>query len=447
MLVLTNAKVFDGREMLPGRREVTLDGDRITSVTAVSGPVSGPVSGEVIDVGGMTLMPGLITCHLHPDFYKFDIFAGEKPGKELPPGVMMAIGVRTCRVLLESGFTGYAGASCAHDIDVQLKMAIAEDIIPGPRIRACGHHIGTTGDMNNKSRWWKRYETPGTDLCVDGPDALRALVRQELSHGVETIKIFAGAGHGIPDRTTRNMSRDEIASIVTTAHERGAMVRAHVADKRMILECVELGVDIIDHGDEVDEECIRAMVDAGTFWVPSLVYLWSLFEVGYAARSGVTRAQYDHVRAMLPVAQRAGVRILIGDDYSGVFRDMLKDDPLDHQVGNYGREFAFYGEIDGLSPAEILGWGTRNAGRLLVDPPATVGVIEPRALADLIIVDGDPLADLSLLARPDEALKAVIRDGALVIDRLGARRNPTAARPRHPDIGNRRTGRPQAEER
>ncbi|MFI0355039.1 amidohydrolase family protein [Actinomadura sp. 9N407] len=435
MLVLTNAKVFDGREMLPGRHDVTLDGDRIAAIDDASrapSPDASPsasddVPAEVVDVGGMTLMPGLITSHLHPDFYKFDIFAGEKPGKELPPGVMMAIGVRTCRVLLESGFTGYSGAACAHDIDAQLKIAIAQDIIPGPRIRACGHHLGTTGDMNNSARWWKRYETPGLDICVDGPEAMRKLVREEIGRGVQTIKIFAGAGHGIPHHTTRNMARDEIASIADTAHERGTKVRAHVAGKRMILECIELGVDVVDHGDEVDEEVIEAMVAAGTFWVPSLVYLWSLFEIGYAERSGVTRAQYDHMRAMLPLAQKAGVRILIGDDYSGVFRTLLKDDPLDHQVGNYGREFAFYGEIDGLSPAEVLSWGTANAGQLLMDPPARVGVVEPGAMADLIVVDADPLADLSSLARPGETLKAVIRDGAFAIDRLPPRTKGTAA--------------------
>jgi imidazolonepropionase-like amidohydrolase len=423
MLILTNARVFDGRRMLSGTHSVTLEGNRIEAIDrrpAADSP-------EAIDVGGMTLMPGLITSHLHPDFYKFDIFAGERPGKELPPGVMMAIGVRTCRVLLESGFTGYAGAACAHDIDSQLKMAIAGDIIPGPRIRACGHHLGTTGDMNNSGRWWKRYQTPGTDVCVDGPDAMRRLVREEISRGVETIKIFASSGHGLPGRTTRNMSRDEIAMIIDTAHERGAKVRAHVADKAMILECIELGLDVIDHGDEIDEECIEAMVEAGTFWVPSLVYLWSLLELGYAEEYGVTRDHYDHVRAMLPVAQAAGVRILIGDDYSGVFRTMLDDDPLDHQVGNYGREFAYYGAIEGLSPADVLSWGTSNAGQLLVDPPDRVGVIEVGAMADLIVVDGDPLADLSLLSRPNDALKAVICDGALVIDRLPREQTSTSA--------------------
>jgi len=418
MTILTNAQVFDGGAMLPGRYDVRLDGRHIASLEPHTGWVSDDDAGRAIDVGGMTVLPGLITSHLHPDFYKFDIGAGDRPGKELPPGVMMAIGVRTCRVLIESGFTGYAGAACAHDIDAQLKMAIAQDIIPGPRIRACGHHIGTTGDMNNRGPWWKANETPGVDLCADGPDALRTLVRQEISRGVETIKVFASPGHGVRSRSTRNISRDELAAIVDTAHERGAKVRAHVADRAMILECIELGVDVIDHGDEIDDEIIDAMVAAGTFWVPSLVYLWSLLETGYARRFGMTPELYEHVRTMLPRAQQAGVRILVGDDYSGVFRDLIEDDPLDHQVGNYGREFAYYAEIDGLSPADVLSWGTRNAGQLLVDPPERVGVVDPGALADLIVVDGDPLADLSLLARPAEALRAVIRDGAFVIDRL-----------------------------
>ena len=418
MLVITNATLFDGRRLLPGRHSVTVDGNTIAAIDDPSTVTAPLAETEVIDAAGMTVLPGLITSHLHADFFKFDINDSDRLGKERPPGVMMAIGVRTCRVLLESGFTGYAGASCSNDIDAQLKMAIDEDLIPGPRIRACGHHLGTTGDMNNGGRWWKAYQTPGTDVCADGPDELRKLVRQEINRGAETIKIFASSGHGQLHRTTRNMSRAEIAAIIEAAHERGAKVRAHVADKAMIMECIELGLDVVDHGDDIDDEVIAAMAEAGTFWVPSLIFPWSLLTLGFAEQNGVTQAQYDHVRAMLPAAHDAGVRILIGDDYSGVFRDAIDNDPLDHQIGNYGREFAYYGAIDGLSAEAVLSWGTSNAGQLLVDAPARVGVIEPGALADLIIVDGDPVQDLSLLARPDEALKAVIRDGALVIDRL-----------------------------
>jgi len=415
VLTLTNAKLFDGCKMLPGRRSVALDGNRIVAVGEP--PPSG--AGTSIDLDGMTLMPGLITCHLHPDFFKFTLaqgLAGERPGNEFPPGVMMAIGVRTCRVLLESGFTGYVGAACAHNIDVQLKIAIAEGIIPGPRIRACGHHIGTTADLNDSPKWWRRFESPGVDLFADGPDALRKVVREEIRRGAETVKIFASSGHGFEGRATRNMARDEIAEIVDTAHALAVRVRAHVSDKAMILECIDLGVDIIDHGDDVDEQCIEAMAKAGTFWVPSLIYPKCLLELGWG--DARMQARYDNVRRMLPFAQKAGVRILVGDDYSGVFRDVLKDDPLDHQVGCYGREFVYYGAIAGLSAADVLSWGTKNAGELLVDRTAKVGIIEPGALADLIVVDGDPVADLSVLSRPEQTLKALIRDGIFLIDRL-----------------------------
>jgi imidazolonepropionase-like amidohydrolase len=424
VLTLTNARLFDGRAMLPGRRSVTLDGNRIASV----GEAGQPAAGRVIDADGMTLMPGLITCHLHPDFYKFTLpegLAGAQLGKELPPGVLMAIGVRTCRVLLESGFTGYVGASCSNDVDAQLKIAIAEGIIPGPRIRACGHHLGTTADLNDTRKWWQRFKTPGTDLFVDGPEALRRAVREEIRRGVEIIKFFASAGHGFVGRAVRNMDRDEIAAIVEAAHQRGAKVRTHVSDKAMILECLELGVDVIDHGDGIDEEVIEAMVKANAFWVPSQIYTKTLLDLGWG--DAEMQAQYDNVRRMLPLAQKAGVRILVGDDYSGVLREILEDDPLDHQVGRYAREFAHYAAIEGISPADVLSWGTRNAGELLADAPAKVGVVEPGALADLIVVDGDPLADLTLLARPEAALKAVIRDGELVIDRLPPPSNQMAA--------------------
>ncbi|CAN7393502.1 amidohydrolase family protein [Phenylobacterium sp. LjRoot225] len=418
MLTLTNAKLFDGQKMRSGQWSVTLDGDRIA---AVSDAPAIP-SGETLDLGGMTLMPGLITGHFHPDFYKFDFataMRGDQLGKELPPGVGMAMGVRNCRVLLESGFTGYAGAGCAHDIDASLKIAIREGIIPGPRILACGHHCGTTADANAAMKWWQAYQTPGIDVFADGPDAMRKLVREEIRRGVEVIKIFASPGHLIPGhRGPQNMAYDEIAAVVEAAHQRGAKVRAHVCTKDVILQCVELGVDIIDHGDEVDDECIEALVASGAFWVPSLTFTKVLIDMGADATGEYVDA-WTRLRPLLTKAHKAGVRILIGDDYSGLLRGMIPDDPLDHVVGAYGRELPFYNEhIEGLSAADILTWGTKNPGELLGGPAGKVGVVETGALADLIVVDGDPVADLSLLARPDEALKAVIRDGALVIDRL-----------------------------
>jgi imidazolonepropionase-like amidohydrolase len=374
-------------------------------------------------------MPGLITCHFHPDFYKFTLamgMAGEPLGKELPPGVLMAIAVRNCGVLLESGFTGYVGATAGHDIDASLKIAIEQGIIPGPRIRACSLHIGTTGDVNDSKNWWREFRSGGTDVFADGPVEMRKMVREFIRRGAETIKIFVSSGHGgLPWPVPRTMARDEIEAVVETAHMRGVKVRAHAATKETIRECVELGVDIIDHGDEMDQEIIALMAERGTFWVPSMVYPRCMIDLGWA-EPGLKELQ-DNVGAMLPVAQKAGVRILIGDDYSGVFREVLEDDPLDHKVGDYGREFAFYGAMAGLEPAQILSWGTKNAGEALTGAPGQLGVIAPGALADLIVVDGDPVADLSLLARPRDHLKAVIRDGVTVIDRLPPRGRRQAA--------------------
>jgi imidazolonepropionase-like amidohydrolase len=425
MLVLTNARLFDGHTMLGGRHNVAVDGQTIAGIDRAIG-----AGDEVIDVDGMTLMPGLITGHFHPDFFRFiieDGIEGRQQGKEMPPGVMMAIGVRNCGLLLENGFTGYLGASCTNDVDACLKIAIAEGIIKGPRLRACSPHINTTGDMNDARKWWQRHVTPGVDEFADGPDGLRKLVREHIRRGAETIKIFGSQGHAIPGRASRNMARDEIEMVVRTAHERNVIVRSHVCDREMIWENIELGVDILDHADEIDEACIEAMAKRGTAWVPSLFFLQQLIVCGFDEGSGYMQRIVDNIRKMLPIAQQADVKILMGDDYSGMLRGILGTDPLDHELGNYGREFANYGAIDGISAEDVLGWATRNPGTLLLDPPARTGVIAPGAKADLIVLDGDPLADLTIFTRPLEALKMVMLDGAMSIDRLPRQEKRTAA--------------------
>lgn len=422
MVTFTNARIFDGTRMLPGTHDVALAGNRIAAIRASGAE---PAGQKAIDLAGMALMPGLITCHFHPDFLRFTLaqgMAGDPLGKEFPPGVMMAMAIRNGRKLLESGFTGYVGASCSNDVDAQYKIAIAEGIVEGPRIRACSPHIGTTGDLNDSKLWWRKHLTPGTDVFFDGPVEMRKIVREYIRRGSQTIKIFASRGHGFPNTVSRNMDRDEIEAIVKAAHARGAKVRAHVSEKAMIMECIELGVDIIDHGNEVDEEAIAAMAERGTFWVPSLIYPKCLIQLGWA--DAEMQRLYDHVRQTLPKAQEAGVRLLVGDDYSGVFREVIEDDPLDHEVGNYGREFAYYAGIDGLSAEQVLAWGTRNAGEALLDGEDRLGVVEEGALADLIVVDGDPVADPGLLARPAQALKAVIRDGVFIVDRLERASSP-----------------------
>jgi imidazolonepropionase-like amidohydrolase len=419
MLTFENARVFDGHRMRSGPVSVTIDAGRVVSVGQAAA-----AGAERIDLAGMTLMPGMASCHLHPDNYRFefsDFLAGVQLGKELPPGVLMAIGVRTCRVLLESGFTAYVGAACSHDIDVQLKMAVSEGIIPGPRILACGHHVGTTGDNNDPGKWWQEFRTPGINTFANGVDGMTALVRDEIRRGVEVIKVYASAGHAIPDhRGCRNMSSRELAAAVEAAHERGALIRAHVCERELIMECVELGVDIIDHADEIDEAIIERMVAKGLYWVPSLAFTKACLDLGFPDPDGSTARSYRNVQWALPLAHKAGVKILLGDDYGG--------QPLPHEVGIYGQELPLYAGVEGVSAADVLTWATANVGGLFART-GKVGVIEPGAAADLIVVDGDPTRDIGLLARPAETVKAVYRDGALVVNRFGPAAASRAGQP------------------
>ena len=127
------------------------------------------------------------------------------------------------------------------------------------------------------------------------------------------------------------------------------------------------------------------MVKAGTFWVPSQIYLQCIVDIGMAEFANVSPAQMDKVRETLPIAHRAGVKILVGDDYSGIFRETIKDDPLVHVVGNYGREFAHYGAIDGLSAADVISWGTKNAGELIDKLSLTMNRVRQAAITKEII--------------------------------------------------------------
>jgi imidazolonepropionase-like amidohydrolase len=412
-IVFDNALIFDG-EAAPFHGACVVEENKVAWVGAAGAAHRGEAD-ETYDLSGKVLMPGLVSCHLHPDNLLFGLsnfLAGEQLGKERPPGVLMAVGVRTCRMLLESGFTGYVGAACSHSIDAQLKMAIEEDIVPGPRIRPCSHHIGTTADNNDSPRWWVNHAVPGIDRFADGPDEMRRLVREEIRCGAQIIKFYASSGQAIPNRRgARNMSRAEMAAIVETAHERGVRVRAHVVHRDLILECLELGVDVIDHGNETDEVCIEKMAETGAYWVPSLLYSRLSLDAG-ASPTGEYGRAWENVPRMIPKAQAAGVKILLGDDYGGA-------PGRRHDPGVYAKEMGLYVEHCGVSPRDVLRWGTSNAGTLLVDEPRVVGAIRPGALADLIVVDGDPTADISILERPETHLAAVMRDGRFYKSRLG----------------------------
>jgi imidazolonepropionase-like amidohydrolase len=393
-IIFQQASVLDGENPLVPGLTVVVENDRITAVT--HDVIDGLDGDRVIDLGGKVLMPGMVSAHGHID-------RGEP--RVGPEGILMAVAIRNCRIMLESGFTGMASAGVSHNIDTQLKICIDAGLIIGPRILAGSTRLNTTGYVNDLTPWWKDPEQTGSDVYLNGPEEFRHAVRTETRRGAEIIKIFPTGGRGFKTGKVSGMSPDELVAAVDAAHERGVKVRAHVVWHEQILACLEAGVDVLDHADELDEQCIELMVEKGTYWVPSLALVDTR---GFEHRS-VVEEDWVNVAKMLPVANDAGVKILAGDDYG------VPD--LPHALGTYAKDFVVCVEEFGIKPLDALRWATRHGAELL-GLAGEIGTVAPGAFADLVVVNGDPSSDPSILLDPKANIAAVVKGGEFITDDL-----------------------------
>lgn len=431
--IFTSATLYDGRGAKQTGMTVIVEGGRILGVDRSGGPAQG----RKVDLGGRTIMPGMTVGHWHGEFVDIGppTFSAGRGGiflgTEQPPAILALQAANAMRIALQSGVMRVVSGSCSNNIDVQMKMAVNMGLVEGPHMTPCSRHVVTTGDYEDRGQWW-RSPAPAKDgirriggnVFADGiPDMTKA-VREEILFGAEVIKILPNNGHGFEySPTYRGLSSAELRAVVETAHERDKRVRAHLTTKESILECIEVGVDIVDHGDFIDEECIDAMVKHGTFFVPSLLFAKM---VSAAGQGRVPDPQNPGDRAwlnmleMLPKANAAGVKMVPGDDYGA--QGML------HAPGVYARELQVYVEDFGIPAVDVIRWTTSNGAELSLMGQET-GTIEPGKSADFIVLDGDPGADISLLTNTAN-LKAIVYQGRFVKDELaslGAIQQPIAA--------------------
>ena len=415
-IVLEGAALFDGEGPLRPGTTLAIEGERIREI-GPDGSVAIHPSDSRIPLRDRVVMPGMFSCHFHASFdgAALELFP---LGIDKPPGYLMLRAARTARLALDCGFTSLIGAGGGDDLDAQLALAIEDGLVEGPRITPASRNLGASGGYVDLDPWWWRLGNTGACRMVDGPDECRRAVREEIKRGAAMIKVFATGGHGNVRRSTAEFGRAELAAIVGAAHERGARVRAHCAWKESILECVELGVDAIDHGDEIDAECIAAMARAGTVLDPSALYLQKLLELPelrtpeHAALIDATERELENLCRWIPEAERAGVPIVLGDDYGTVL--------LPH--GSYAEELEFYVKRVGIAPLTVLRWATRN-GALLAGRQSELGTLAAGRLADLLVIDGDPTVDVSILARR-ERISGVMKGGRWVREPAPGREDP-----------------------
>jgi imidazolonepropionase-like amidohydrolase len=408
-LFFTRACLVDGERPAVPDAHVVVDGDRIVSVGTGPPPAVTPED-RVIDLNGRTIMPGMINCHFHATYHNL----GSTPapfGLEEPMALQAVRAVNSLGLLLDSGFTSAVSAGAPFAIDASMKVAIDRGLIPGPRLVPCSRDVSTTGHAGDRSfppHW--EVGALGAIRPSDGPDGFRKSVRAEIKEGAEIIKMFVTGGHGtIGPKEMVEMTRDEMGAGIEAAHMRGVKVRGHIANREAILMGLDLGIDVIDHGDGMDDECIERMVATGTPVAPSMLFPSRFLASMGGTGLGFTDSMKEDIEAMadiLPRANAAGVRLVLGDDFGAIF--------LPH--GAYADELDYYVREIGIPNLDVVRWATKH-GAELMGRQHELGTVAEGKLADLVIVDGNPLEDISVLGERAN-LHGILKDGRWVKDLL-----------------------------
>jgi len=406
--LITNVRIFDGSGREPFAGAVRVEGNRITAVAPVT-TTAPPQNGSlVIDGGGGTLMPGLIESHAHLGFA--DIMSHELT--RLPPEEHMLVTVRNARLMLDCGYTSaFSAASPKPRLDVVLKREIEAGRVPGPRLLANGPEITVTGGLGDSNLLHLPYhETPTFCWVADGPDAMRRVCRLLAREGVDNLKLNLSGDLGTSsfpsDRTP--MTDAEVSAAMEVARAAELRVAAHCRSNDSVRMALRHGIDVIYHANWSDERTLDALEAARdrVFVGPALGITYNLAQAGgqwgvTAERSAMFQRELEVSIDVLTRMRKRGIRVLPGGDYGFPYTPH----------GTYARDLWIFVKVLGFSATETLVAATRLGGELM-GQPGELGVIKAGARADLLLVDGDPLADIAIL-QDRRALRMIMQDGAL----------------------------------
>jgi imidazolonepropionase-like amidohydrolase len=405
-----NASILDGAhsDALADHHVLVEDG----VIREVSDSPITASSARVVDLAGKTLMPGLIDCHVHVIASVANLGANA----ELPNTLVALRSAKIMRDMLMRGFTTVRDLGGA---DFGLVMAIDEGLIDAPRLVICGKALSQTGGHTDyRGRYHARnvdyYADKAGSLgrVVDGVDDVRRAAREEIKAGAQFIKIMANGGVSSPTDPIAflGLSADEVRAAVEEARNAQTYVAAHLYTDEAIRRAVELGVESVEHGNLISAETARLVKEKGAYVVPTNVTFDALAKEG--ASFGLppeSVAKIEDVRsqglAALQTLSEAGVMMAYGSDLLGAMHQHQSD------------EFILRGEV--LPAIEVIRSATINAAKV-VRHDGKLGVVKAGAYADLIVVNGDPLKDLSVLTDQGRHMPAIMKGGRFVKDELAA---------------------------
>lgn len=405
-IVFTNVRVLDGSGDHPFMGEVTVRGNRIASVSR--GRRTTEIGGmTVIDGGGATLMPGLIDAHLH---LSWNNAPGIDPIQMMELEEHMLVTMEMAKLVLDAGFTAGRGAAAAKPrLDVVAKRFISEGRFPGPRYLAAGPEITTVGGLGDAAPSHIPHEGLNLGLVVSGPEEVRRTVRLLIKYGVDSIKLNLSGeeitGMGAEETP---MSEEEVAMAAQEARCRNKVLSAHARSSASVMQCIRHGIQNIYHASFSDEQALDALeaVKDKHFVAPGLAWLintarnaepWGI-KPGSPIAMAYERELEMAVDTMAKMHKR-GIRVLIGGDYGFAWTPQ----------GTNAKDLEYFVDLVGMSPMEAILAGTKYGGQIM-NMGDELGMLQEGYLADMLLVDGDPLADVRIL-QDNKRLLAIMKDG------------------------------------
>lgn len=398
----TNAKLFTaGDENVTENGTVWVQDDTVVFAGNAAALPSTPQASRQIDLQGKFLMPGMTETHAHLSFADASPFAIGATSVE--DATITAVG--NAQLMLKAGFTSAISFGSTYKIDVALRDAINSGRLSGPRLLAAGRDLGATAS---------NIDSPGgLSQIADGPWALRKAVREQRRDRVNVVKIFLDgeAINAVNPPGELSFCDEEVVAVVEEAHRRGMRVACHARSAAAVKQAVKAGVDFIGHANYLDQEAVDALAAKKDQIVVGPAIAWEVQYVAQCESLGISKATVRAQGYETEIAETvktveklraAGVRLVVGGDYG------ISIAPH----GTYAKDLEYFVDLFSMRPAEALICATRNGGQAM-DPQGRLGTLTNGALADMLIVDGNPLEDITVMQQAEKL--QVIKGGHLIL--------------------------------
>jgi imidazolonepropionase-like amidohydrolase len=408
-VVIRNGTIFksNGDEPIPDGELHIVDGIISYVGPAHKSPNEDDSNHLIIDAQGGTILPGLIESHFHATY--FNVESLEDLDIKYPVEYVTLLASQNAVCALEHGYTSARSGGSLFNIDVWLKKAIAEEVVRGPRLTASGREICGVGGLMDWNPDYRKIGMDGLVLLVNGPTEATAAVRKLVKDGVEWIKTYPtgdAASPDLNDHHTLCMTFEEMQAVVLTAHNHNLKVTGHCRATKGIKNALLAGFDSIEHGSFMDDETMDLLLERNVPVVPALYF--EMASIIHGSDFGLSQLVIDGHQETLDAGTasaqriiREGGRLGMGGDYGFAW----------NPHGNYAKELTFFVNHVGLSVEQTLVCATRT-GAEIIGVADTLGTLEIGKIADILVVNGDVLEDISLI-EDKQNLLAIIQNGII----------------------------------